>query len=72
MKKSLILPEFSRLSKRCSQSLSRITLPSLKEPTHLVIDLSGLKVFGEKEMIKPLIHPPSKAVVSCSEPHSKR
>jgi hypothetical protein len=52
LKKSLPVPEFSRLSKRCFQSLSRIPLPSVKEPTHLVIDSTGLKVFGEKEWLE--------------------
>lgn len=52
MKKSLPIPEFSRLSKRCIQTLSRIKLPSLKEPTHWVIDATGLKVFGEKEWLE--------------------
>ena len=52
LKKSLPIPEFSRVSKRCFQSLSRITLPPIKEPTHLVIDSTGLKVFGEKEWLE--------------------
>lgn len=52
LKKSLPLPEFSRISKRCFQSLSRITLPSLQEPTHLVVDSRGLKVFGEREWLE--------------------
>lgn len=52
MKKSLPIPEFSRLSKRCLQSLSRISLPSVNEPTHFVIDSTGLKVFGEKEWLE--------------------
>lgn len=47
--KILPLPEFSRLSKRAAQALSCLPLPSLNEPTHLVIDSTGLKVFGEKE-----------------------
>jgi hypothetical protein len=52
LKETLPIPEFSRISKRCFQSLSKITLPSLKEPTHLVIDSSGLKVFGEREWLE--------------------
>lgn len=52
LKKSLPVPEFSRLSRRGFSSLSRITLPSVKEPTHLVIDSTGLKVFGEKEWLE--------------------
>lgn len=52
LKKTLPIPEFSRISKRCFQSLSRITLPFLQEPTHLIIDSSGLKVFGEREWLK--------------------
>lgn len=50
--KILPIPEFSRLSKRAAQALSSLTLPSLQEPTHLVIDSTGLKVFGEKEWLQ--------------------
>ena len=50
--KILPVPEFSRLSKRAAQSLSSLALPSLQEPTHLVIDSTGLKVFGEKEWLE--------------------
>ena len=48
----LPVPEFSRLSKRAAQALSSLALPSLQEPTHLVIDSTGLKVFGEKEWLQ--------------------
>ena len=41
--KSLPVPEFSRLSKRASASLSKLSLPSLKEPGHIIIDSTGLK-----------------------------
>ncbi|WP_051908743.1 IS5 family transposase [Candidatus Odyssella acanthamoebae] len=50
--KILPVPEFSRLSKRAAQALSCLHLPSLNEPTHLVIDSTGLKVFGEKEWLE--------------------
>lgn len=50
--KVLPIPEFSRLSKRAAQALSCLHLPSLNEPTHLVIDSTGLKVFGEKEWLE--------------------
>ena len=33
-------------------ALAHLSLPSLNEPIHLVIDSSGLKVYGEKEWIK--------------------
>ena len=47
--KALPAPEFSHLSKRAVQALSNLSLPSLNEPTHLITDSIGLKVFGEKE-----------------------
>ncbi len=50
--KILPVPEFSRLSKRAAQALSSLALPPLQEPTHLVIDSTGLKVFGEKEWLQ--------------------
>jgi Transposase DDE domain len=50
--KVLPIPEFSRLSKRMSRSLSRLRLPSLEKVSHLVIDSTGLKVFGEKEWLE--------------------
>jgi len=50
--KILPVPEFSRLSKRAAQALSSLALPSLQEPTHLVIDSTELKVFGEKEWLQ--------------------
>lgn len=50
--KILPVPEFSRLSKRAAQALSNLSLPSLNKPTHLVIDSTGLKVFGEKEWLE--------------------
>ena len=50
--KILPVPEFSRLSKRMNTSLSSLNLPSLKEASHLVIDSSSLKVFGEKEWLE--------------------
>ena len=50
--KALPVPEFSRLSKRAVQALSNLSLPSLNEPTHLVTDSTGLKVFGEKEWLE--------------------
>jgi len=50
--KILPIPEFSHLSKRAAQALSSLALPSLQEPTHLVIGSTGLKVFGEKEWLQ--------------------
>ncbi len=52
MGKELKVPEFSRLSKRSNLSLSRIQLPSSDESTHIVVDSTGLKVFGEKEWLE--------------------
>jgi transposase len=48
----LPIPEFSRLSKRMNRSLSALHLPSLEGASHLVIDSTGLKVFGEKEWLE--------------------
>jgi len=50
--KILSVPEFSRLSKRSAHALSTLFLPSLNAPTHLIIDSTGLKVFGEKEWLE--------------------
>lgn len=50
--KVLPVPEFSRLSKRSAHALSTLSLPSLNAPTHLIIDSTGLKVFGEKEWLE--------------------
>jgi hypothetical protein len=52
LEKILPVPEFSRLSKRAAQSLSNLSLPSLNEPTYLVIDSTDLKIFGEKEWLE--------------------
>lgn len=52
MGKSLPVPEFSRLSKRATDPLSCMCLSSLKEGGHIVIDSSGLKVFGEREWLE--------------------
>jgi hypothetical protein len=52
LKIELRVPEFSRLSRRMSEALSSSSYPSPQEPIHLVIDSSGLKVYGEKEWIK--------------------
>jgi transposase len=52
MGKILPVPEFSRLSKRATEPLARLSLPSLKEPSHVIIDSSGLKVFGEREWLE--------------------
>ncbi|OJX14204.1 MAG: hypothetical protein BGO77_00490 [Caedibacter sp. 37-49] len=49
--KVLPVPEFSRLSKRAAEPLARLSLPSLKEPNHVIIDSSGLKVLGEREWL---------------------
>ena len=56
--KALPVPEFSRLSKRMNTSLSalhlRLPLPlsSLDKAGHLIINSTGLKVFGEKEWLE--------------------
>ncbi len=51
-KVSLMVPEFSRLSRRMSKALSSIKFPSLRENIYLVLDSSGLKVYGEAESFK--------------------
>jgi len=50
--RTLPIPEFSRLSRRMSKSLSRLSLGALEKRTHIVIDSTGLKVFGEKEWLE--------------------
>ena len=52
IEKALPVPEFSRLSKRASKTVSRLGLPPLEKVSHLVIDSTGLKVFGEKEWLE--------------------
>jgi hypothetical protein len=52
MGKILPVPEFSRLSKRATEPLARLSLPSLEQPSHVIIDSSGLKVFGEREWLE--------------------
>ena len=48
----LSVPEFSRLSKRASKTCPRFHFSTSKENTHLVLDSTGLKVFGEKEWLE--------------------
>ena len=48
----LQVPEFSRLSRRLSESLRHFKYSKSEEVGHIVIDSSGLKVFGEKEFIE--------------------
>lgn len=48
---TLKVPEFSRISRRMKGALSELPSPSLEGNIHLVIDSSGLKVYGEKEWI---------------------
>jgi transposase len=48
----LKVPEFSRLSRRLSESLKHLKYRKSEEISHIVIDSSGLKVFGEKEFIE--------------------
>lgn len=52
LKISLIVPEFSRLSRRMRNSLSQLRFPPLTEKTYLVIDSSGIKVYGEQEWLE--------------------
>jgi hypothetical protein len=52
LKIELRVPEFSRISRRMAGTLSSLSYPAPQEPIHLVIDSSGLKVYGEKEWIK--------------------
>lgn len=49
---TLKVPEFSRLSRRVGEALSKFKFPTPEEITHVVIDSSGLKVFGEKEWLE--------------------
>ena len=48
----LKVPEFSRLSKRMTGILSKIKFPDKEEVGHIVIDSSGIKVYGEKEWLE--------------------
>ena len=52
MSVKLKVPEFSRLSRRLSESLKHLKYSKPDEISHIVIDSSGLKVFGEKEFIE--------------------
>ncbi|WP_239647834.1 transposase [Candidatus Jidaibacter acanthamoebae] len=47
----LEVPEFSRLSKRAKSLLKRIKLPQLTANGYLVIDSTGIKVYGESEWL---------------------
>ncbi|KIE06249.1 hypothetical protein NF27_AS00040 [Candidatus Jidaibacter acanthamoeba] len=47
----LKVPEFSRLSKRAQCVLKRIKLPPLDVEGYLVIDSTGIKVYGESEWL---------------------
>jgi len=48
----LQVPEFSRLSRRSSKALSSFSLPKPQESTYLIIDSTGLKVYGESEWLE--------------------
>jgi len=50
--KVLPVPEFSRLSKRMNVAFAAFRLPSLEKVSHLIIDSTGLKVFGEKKWLE--------------------
>jgi len=52
MGKTLPVPDFSRLSKIATEPLSRLSIACLKKPSHVIIDSSGLKVFGEREWLE--------------------
>jgi len=52
LEKPLPVPDFSRLSRRGNCSLSQLKLPPLEKASHVVIDSTGLKVFGEKEWLE--------------------
>ena len=49
---NLKTPEFSRLSRRMTGILSKIKFPDKEEVGHIVIDSSGIKVYGEKEWLE--------------------
>lgn len=48
----LKVPEFSRLSRRMTGILSKIKFPDKEKVGHVVIDSSGIKVYGEKEWLE--------------------
>ena len=48
----LKVPEFSRLSRRMTGILSKIKFPDKEKIGHVVIDSSGIKVYGEKEWLE--------------------
>jgi transposase len=48
----LSIPEFSRLSKRAHNICPRFDFTNSEEETYLVLDSTGLKVFGEKEWLE--------------------
>ena len=51
IKLKLGVPEFSRLSKHAKCLLKRVKLPSLSEEGYLVVDSTGIKVYGESEWL---------------------
>ncbi|MBA8667896.1 IS5 family transposase [Holosporaceae bacterium 'Namur'] len=51
IKLKLLVPEFSRLSKRAKYLLNRIKLSPLTEHGCLAIDSTGIKVYGESEWL---------------------
>ena len=53
LKIDLLVPEFSRLSRRFANSLADISYPSLNGNIDFVIDSTGLKIHGEHEWITP-------------------
>lgn len=50
-KLNLEVPEFSRLGRRSAAILSRLKLPKNSEAGHLIIDSTGIKVYGESEWL---------------------
>jgi len=48
----LDVPDYTRLSRRGTVSKLNCRLEKLKEPGHLVVDSTGIKVFGESEWLE--------------------
>ena len=49
---NLNVPDYTRLSRRGSTPLKQLSLPDAKEPCHLIVDSTGLKVYGESEWLE--------------------
>lgn len=52
LKLDLHVPDFTSLSKRGDSALKTRKLESMTEPGHIIIDSTGVKIFGESEWLE--------------------